>query len=161
MQRQTQITLASVAAEVAGRVNLSGLVLPRPNIYWVTVQFFSGSTHQLYMAADHTTSLVRKVSNYGAQNYGIRPMKGNCLIRSKRLDAIDLVNNPGAWESARKIAAANNERDVIDGLDHIPHLILNHATGSCPIDNRGAADLLWQRVAEELERTQAPVRVLR
>ncbi len=163
------ITLEFLSSKIMGqtraeRPDLSGIRLPTPNVYWVTVTFFEGETHNLFMAADHPMSLVRKVSRHGAAHWGRRPLKGNCLIRSKRLDAIDLIHNPAAFEQARRTAAASGERDVVDGLDKIPSIIARHV-GAQPIgraiDHRQAAEALWASVGRELEAMGAPVRVLR
>lgn len=171
MRFNPQITLDQLSTQIAAlpaRPNLSGLQLPQPNVYWVTVRFFDGVTHNLYMAGDHPRSVIRKVSNHGAAHWGIRPLKGNSLIQLKRLDAIDLVQNPAAFEQARRTAALNNERDIIEGLDKIPGLIAlhvalqpcAHAINHIPLQRTSAAEL-WASVAEELEKIEAPVRVLR
>lgn len=170
MKFNPQITLEQLSAQIAAlpsRPSLSGLALPQPNVYWVTVKFFSGATYNLYMAGDHPRSVIRKVSNHGAAHWGTRPLKGNSLIQLKRLDAIDLVQNPTAFEEARRTAALNNERDIIQGLDKIPGLIALHvALQPCAhaINHESAqrsAANLWANLAEELEKIEAPVRVLR
>lgn len=153
----------TLSSQYAGRVDLSRLDLPRPNVYWVTVTFHGGETHNLHMAAEHTTTLMRKVSHYGAAHFGTRPLVGNCIIKSKRLSAIELLNYPKAWENARQAAAQSNDRDTIAALDRIPGLIeayITHKPTPLKLDHT-AAEALWHSVGEELDRIGAPVRVLR
>jgi len=158
MTNMTQLA-AQIAAE--GAVYDHAADLPFPNIYWATVSTFDGQAVNTFIAADHTNAAVGKVSNWCAANHKFRPHRSNSVIKLRRMLLGDVIHNPAAFDTVFAAAIANNEHDNIAKLRMLPLWIADKVKVTPDRIDMSSADAIWQRVASDLERYSAPVRVLR
>lgn len=138
-----------------------GADLPRPNIYWCTAQSTDGHRFDTYLAADHTKTGVQKFANWCASVHSFRPTRMNSTIKLRRVLLGDLIQNPGVYEAALKLARDNCESDIVADLLALPSWIRSQVgLGNAPV-TVSASEALWDALAAQLVYHDAPVRVLR
>lgn len=145
----------------ANRIDVSALVLPRPNIYWITIASFSGQLHNVFLAADNSTFAIRKAVRWTRQNHGWRPTEGNSVIKTKRFTPQMLVSNLDAWVQAMQMATANGESDLVIGLQGYVKAFRSVVDAPMSHMNYPSREAFWGIVGDELEKMGAPVRILR
>lgn len=129
------------------------LDLPRhlTNIYACSVYRFDGSGPvHVNIAADHTAPAVAKLGNWCVDQHGFRPQRSTCKTPVRRLKMNDLIENPGAYDSALALAKANHESDVVKALRQLPQWIAEQTGVPIPDLAENAADSLWRALSAEL-----------
>lgn len=135
--------------------------LPLPNLYWATLTRSTGSVLNTFVAADHTTAAIAKLSNWCAVNHKFRPHRSNSAIRLRRMLLGDVIHNPDSFNVAFETAVLSRESDIVASLNALPDWIANHVGIGAESAKLSTSQALWQRVGAELDRINAPVRVLR
>lgn len=133
----------------AGQIDFNA-DLPYPNIYWCTVKHASHGEFNTYLAGEHTGSAKAKVSRWCRDHHGFAPYRSNSTLLMRRLRLGDIVQNPEAFDVARKHAFEAGESDIIAALDIWPEFIRSKV-GGVALDVAASATL-WERLGQEMNK---------
>lgn len=125
--------------------------LPYPNIYWCTVKHAEFGEFNTYLAGEFTGSAKAKVSRWCREQHGFMPYRSNSNLLMRRLRLGDIVQNPEAFDVARKHAVEAGERDIVAALDVWPEFIAQKV-GGVALDVAASATL-WERMVGEMSKT--------
>ena len=156
------LSMQTVAALASPRLDTLDLTaeLPRPNIYWATIDSAQVGRMDTYVAADHTLPAVRKVVAWCEEHRGIRINRSNSMVRMRRLKLADLLESPEVWTTALGNARAARQLDIVQALERLPGVIANKLGLSCDVSvaaaHAGSRVALWDRLCSEVQRTLRP-----
>lgn len=161
MKAMTTMSVLAADITLSGIRYDRGADLPRPNIYWCTVQTRDNHRFDTYLAGDHTKVAAQKFENWCVDNHCFRPSRMNSNLKMRRVLLGDIIQNPEVYDTALKNARDACQSDIVAALEALPSWIRSVVgLGNVPL-NKCAADRIWDDLAAQLEFIGAPVRVLR